>query len=193
MRTGSVRPAPSAALVGARRPRELAVPHDVIVDVDGCLCVVGRRSRKGYRIVGTGALKLEAYRWPEYFGSIALDGDRVLATVGLLPQLLSGRDDQRQRPLRAIGYDPGEDVLEVAVGGEAADLPALRYFVSAPQAITVAESNNTRAILVDDASGIQTMIRVLDLRCPHASAQPALVASGFARRARAGGRDGGTA
>ena len=59
-------------------------------------------------------------------------------------------------PLQAIGYDPKDSVLEVAVGGRGLRFPVLlRHFISDPQAISVEESGplSPMAILVTDASG----------------------------------------
>jgi hypothetical protein len=106
-------------------------------------------------------LDLEPHSWEDYF--TVLGSGRFLATV----QRLNGgshADGEMLtcQPLRAIAYDPGKDVIELAVGGKAAH-PALRYFVSEPRKITVTESNGARAILVDDAGGVQTFIGLFDL------------------------------
>jgi hypothetical protein len=110
--------------------------------------------------MGMAALKLDAHEWTDYFRAIVANNDGALATVALQPQQSGGADDRRRLPLRAIGYDSEEDVVEVALGGEAAHCPAIRYFVAAPRAVTVAESNFTKRILVADASGVQTLILV---------------------------------
>jgi len=107
-------------------------------------------------------MKLEPQQWPVYFSSIDLSGDRVLATVGLLSEYHSRAADL-PRPLRTIGYDPAEDVLEVSLGGAASHRPALRYFISAPQAIFVTEAHSETRIMAHDGSGAQTLICLFDL------------------------------
>ena len=107
-------------------------------------------------------LNLEPHEWTDYFGAIAVDGDRMLATVGLPGQDPSTSHDLHQRLLRSISYDRGEDLLMLAVGG-AARSPSLRYYVVAPRTITVAESGHGREILVGDCSGVQTLIVLFDL------------------------------
>jgi hypothetical protein len=107
-------------------------------------------------------LELNPESWREYFHSIG--SNKVLATVQLLTEERGPEaEGPTCQPLRAIGYDPYQDMLELAVGGETAGGPAVRYFVSDPRRITVTESNGTRAILVDDASGAQTFIGLFDL------------------------------
>ena len=108
-------------------------------------------------------LELSPESWRDYFLSVA--GRRLVATVQVLTRDFDSEDAEARtcQPLRAIGYDPFEDVLELTIGGQTARAPALRYFVSDPRRITVTESNGARAILVDDASGAQTFIGVFDL------------------------------
>jgi Family of unknown function (DUF5335) len=68
-------------------------------------------------------------------------------------------------PLKAIGYDHRDDVLEVAVGGRGLRYPVvLRHFISSPQAISVEESAplSPTAILVTDSSDQRTLIRVFE-------------------------------
>jgi hypothetical protein len=107
-------------------------------------------------------VKLEPQQWHVYFSSIDPSGARVLATVGLLSEYRS-RDADLPRPLRTIGYDPDEDVLEVSLGGAASHRPALRYFISAPRAIFVTEARHEKRIMAHDGSGAQTLICLFDL------------------------------
>jgi hypothetical protein len=103
---------------------------------------------------------VDALRWSEYFQELAADRTGLLASVGVLCDRSSGQRRRIGRPLRAIAYDEGSEVLEVAVGGDPRERPALRYFVSAPRSVTVTEVNGERAILVDDAAGARTLIRL---------------------------------
>jgi hypothetical protein len=112
----------------------------------------------------TERFKLPSSNWVEYFISIALSRDRWLATVELPPQPLNADDTEPGRRLHAIGYDPSADELEIRVGGGPRRSSPLRYFISAPRAITIDQFQHGRAILVDDASGVRTLIRLFDVR-----------------------------
>jgi Family of unknown function (DUF5335) len=107
--------------------------------------------------------ELAADRWQEYFDSIAPNIDGMLATIEVMSEQLGDQTDVEQLPLQAISYDPKDNMLEVAVGGRGARHPVLlRHFISNPQTISVEESRPLRptAILVTDAGGVQTLIRV---------------------------------
>ena len=84
--------------------------------------------------------------------------------------MLSIRDasahPRRARPLKAIDYDPGADTLEIVTDGCITGDGTLRYFIAAPRRITVAESAGAGAILVEDAGGIRTLIRLFNLPRP---------------------------
>jgi hypothetical protein len=107
--------------------------------------------------------QLPTSNWVEYFISIALSRDRWLATVELPPQPLNGDDTEPGRRLHAIGYDPNTDELEIRVGGGPRRSSPLRYFISAPRTITIEQFQHGKAILVDDASGVRTLIRLFDV------------------------------
>jgi hypothetical protein len=119
-------------------------------------------------------LKLPTSNWVEYFISIALSRDRWLATVELPPLPLNGDDTEPGRRLHAIGYDPNADELEIRVGGGPRRSSPLRYFISAPRAITIEQFRHGKAILVDDASGVRTLIRLFDVRRDRSSATASL-------------------
>jgi hypothetical protein len=112
--------------------------------------------------MSSGSVQLEPQQWPVYFSSIDLSGDRVLATVGLLSEYHC-RNADLPRPLRTIGYDPDEDVLEVLLGGAASHRPALRYFISAPRTIFVTEAHHETRIMAYDGGGSHTLICLFDL------------------------------
>jgi hypothetical protein len=144
------------------------------------------RQPHGRTTTSSGELELEPREWTEYFHSIAAHNDGVMATVEVIAEHQDINHDLPPRPLRDIGYDRSDDVFEVAVGGIAARHPTLRCFVSAPRTIVVAESDQKRAILIEDVSGIHTLIRLFDPRRPHASGQgdrprstPGAAGSGF--------------
>jgi Family of unknown function (DUF5335) len=107
--------------------------------------------------------ELAAERWQEYFDSITPNIDGMLATIEVMSEQLGDQLDVQQLPLQAIGYDPRDNILEVAVGGRGVRYPVLlRHFISDPQTISIEESSSLRptAILVTDASGVRTLIRL---------------------------------
>jgi hypothetical protein len=115
---------------------------------------------------------LHAEDWVGYFESIALHSDRWLASVALGWERANGDGTSSPRPLRTVAYDPHDDELEVAVGGEPARSPTLRYFVPSPRAITIEEFDHTRAVMVDDSRGLRTLIRLFGLPAKAATATP---------------------
>jgi len=100
--------------------------------------------------------ELDRRQWSSYLGSLATDS--VLVAVHLADER-SSCERETWRALRAISYEPEQDVLMLAVGGDAPNQPALRFFVRAPQRITLAREDTATAIAVVDASGIETVIR----------------------------------
>jgi hypothetical protein len=106
-------------------------------------------------------LELQPESWRDYFHAI---GGGLMATVQRLSENDSaGGPRLTCQPLQAIEYDPYQDVIELAVGRKASHGAWLRYFVSDPWRITVTESDGSRAIVVDDRSGVQTFIGLFDL------------------------------
>jgi hypothetical protein len=55
--------------------------------------------------------------WSAYFDSIAPSIEGTVLTVELIGEQLGDQTDVERLPVQAIGYDPKDDVLEVAVGG----------------------------------------------------------------------------
>lgn len=106
--------------------------------------------------------ELDAGRWVEYFDSIAPNLDGLLVTIEILDERIGDQVEAERLPLQTIGYDPKDDMMEVAVGGRGLRYPVLlRHFISSPQTISVEESGSTpSAILVADASGERTLIRL---------------------------------
>jgi hypothetical protein len=108
---------------------------------------------------------LDPGQWMEYFDSITPSIDGQLVTIEVMSSELGDQVDVERLPLQAIGYDPKDDMLEISVGGRGVRYPVvLRHFISSPQAISVESSDslNPRAILVTDASGAQTLIRLFE-------------------------------
>ena len=107
--------------------------------------------------------ELAADRWAEYFDALARRGDGLLVTIEVMSEQLGDQVDVERLPLQAIGYDRKDRVLEVAVGGRGVRYPVLlRHFISDPQSVSVEELGplSPRAILVTDASGDKTLIRL---------------------------------
>ena len=109
--------------------------------------------------------ELGAESWMEYFDSIAPSIESLLVTIEVMSEALGDQLDVERLPLQTIGYDPKDNILEVAVGGRGVRYPVLlRHFISSPQTISVEESGplNPTAILVTDASGVRTLIRLFE-------------------------------
>ena len=109
--------------------------------------------------------ELTAEKWVEYFDSIARRIDGQLVTIEVMSEELGDQIDIERLPVQAIGYDPKDNMLEVSVGGRGVRYPVvLRHFISDPQAISVEESGQLapKAILVTDASGVRTLIRLFE-------------------------------
>ena len=115
--------------------------------------------------MNTTTQELGAERWMEYFDSIAPSIEGQLVTIEVMSETLGDQHDVERLPLQSMGYDRKDDVLEVAVGGRGARYPVLlRHFISNPQTISVEESRplNPSAILVTDAGGVRTLIRLFE-------------------------------
>lgn len=116
----------------------------------------------------TATRELAAGEWGEYFDSIASSIEGRLVTMEVMSGELGDQVDVERLPLETIGYDHKDCVLEVAVGGRGPQYPVLlRHFISNPQTISVEETEQSgkatpSAILVTDASGVRTLIRLFD-------------------------------
>ncbi len=105
-----------------------------------------------------GPHELEPHVWAEYFRSMARMRAGVLTTVQVLGARSAADLAHRLRVLQQIGYDPKQDMLELAVGAHSAPRAVLRYFIAAPRVIDVAEAHDRTTLLVSDASGHRTQI-----------------------------------
>jgi Family of unknown function (DUF5335) len=115
--------------------------------------------------MNTTTQELDADRWVEYFDSIAPSIEGKLVTVEIMSEQLGDQLDVERLPLQAIGYDPKDNVLEVAVGGRGVRYPVLlRHFISDPQTVGIEEASplTPTAILVTDASEVRTLIRLFE-------------------------------
>jgi hypothetical protein len=108
---------------------------------------------------------LDAERWLEYFESLAPDFGGLVVTIEIIDERIGDQTEVERLPLQAIGYDPKDNVMEIAVGGRGLRYPVLlRHFISRPQTISVEESGKAApaAILVTDADGQRTLIRLFE-------------------------------
>jgi len=115
--------------------------------------------------MSTTTRELSAENWMEYFDSIVSSIDGLLVTMEVMSEQLGDQLDVERLPLRAISYDPKDNLLEVSVGGRGLRYPVLlRHFIASPQTISVEESDprSPTAILVADASGARTLIRLFE-------------------------------
>ena len=107
---------------------------------------------------------LDAERWLEYFESLGPALDGLLATIEIIDERIGDQVEAERLPLQTIGYDPNDNVLEIALGGRGLRYPVLlRHFISRPQSISIEESGRApSSILVTDADGQRTLIRLLE-------------------------------
>ncbi len=109
--------------------------------------------------------ELGAEKWAAYFDSLTPSIEGKLVTIEVMNEELGDQLDVERLPLQAIGYDPKDKMLEVAVGGRGVRHPTLsRHFISSPQTITIEGSGSLTpaAILVTDAVGVRTLIRLFE-------------------------------
>jgi hypothetical protein len=102
--------------------------------------------------------------WMEYFDSIARDLEGLLVTVEVMSEELGDQTDIERLPLQTLGFDPKDNALEIAVGGQGTRYPVVfRHFIYDPRAISVDEfDGRPLAILVRDADGAQTLVRLFE-------------------------------
>jgi hypothetical protein len=115
--------------------------------------------------MSTTTQELGAEKWLEYFDSVASSIDGMLVTIEVMSERLGDQVDVERLPLQAISYDPKDNMVEISVGGRGVRYPVmLRHFISSPQTVSVEESDplSPRAILVTDASGVRTLIRLFE-------------------------------
>jgi hypothetical protein len=108
------------------------------------------------------APRLEAGEWRCYLARLGGDGGRWYASVTLGSRPTPEGAELPTRLLHRVRYDADADEIEVRIGEAPAPACELRYFVSAPRAIRVEEHEAGKTIVVDDASGLPTMIHLYD-------------------------------
>jgi hypothetical protein len=70
------------------------------------------------------------------------------------------RQGRTLRPLHGIAYRGEADVLELMVGARPEGARVLRYFIAGPRCIHLDGADGSSSILVNDASGTRTLIRL---------------------------------
>jgi hypothetical protein len=115
--------------------------------------------------MSTTTQELGADRWVGYFDSLTPSIEGSLATIEIMSDELGDQTDVERLPLQAITYDHNDNALEISVGGRGPRYPVqLQHFISSPQTISIEGSDETRprAILVTDAEGVSTLIRLFE-------------------------------
>lgn len=69
---------------------------------------------------------------------------------------------ERRRVLRGMSFSRAEDVLELRVGAQGGGGGVLRYFIPAPRRMEVSRRDERLEIVVWDALGTRTLIRLYD-------------------------------
>ena len=122
--------------------------------------------------------ELRSEEWAEYLNAFSgrCSGSPTRVAIEA-PADGRGRDQlPGRRLLHAIDYDELRDMLEVSVGNGDPGRAALRFFIASPRTITVAEDDREHALLIDDSSGLRTVVSC--------AAQAAALAPAVARRPR---------
>lgn len=106
---------------------------------------------------------LDAERWADYLQSLGPELDGLLVTIEIIEEQIGDQVEAERLPLQTIGYDPRDNVVEIAVGGRGVRYPVvLRHFVSNPQEIAVERTGGgaPSAILITDGDGQRTLVRL---------------------------------
>ncbi len=102
------------------------------------------------------AVELDRSEWEPCFATLGRES--MLVAVGLSGRARSD-DVELWRPLRDARYDAGQDLLVLDVGGGSAG-HSLRFFVAAPRRITIADDGAASVLVVADATGTETVVRL---------------------------------
>jgi hypothetical protein len=115
--------------------------------------------------MSTTTVELDTERWTEYFDALAANLEGSTVTIEIMSDELGDQLDVERLPLQAIGYDSRDAKLELSLGGRDRRYPVvLWHFIDNPQTITVEQTGalTPEAILVIDASGTRTLIRLFE-------------------------------
>jgi hypothetical protein len=132
-----------------------------------------RREGRSERVTSATIRTLAVEEWEGYFERLLAGGDAPLVSVEAIGEQTPGPCAVVPcRHLRAAAYDPAADVLELTVGGQRAGDPIrVRHLISNPRSIKVQVGDAPRpaALVVDDASGARTQIRIYEPPATHVS------------------------
>ncbi len=105
------------------------------------------------------ATELAMEHWSTYFQGLA-GAAGVRVSVEILGGSAPARPPLQARGLRAIGYAEGEDALRIEADAGLRHRWPVRYFITNPRTIHVAESDHVAEIVVRDKAGVGTLIRL---------------------------------
>jgi hypothetical protein len=104
-------------------------------------------------------IELGPAAWSDYFATVTIEDNGSPTRVHAVSSAPSaGPGAAIARPLRGISFDSGRHLIELTVGGPAADRPAIRYFVGEPYRIVAIEVDGLRGIVILDAEGLRTVV-----------------------------------
>jgi len=115
--------------------------------------------------VSSATRELERGEWAPYFDSLAPAIEGLPVTIEVMSEQIGDQTDVERLPLSTITFDSREEVLEVAVGGRDRRYPVLlRHLISGPRSIAIegAEERRPSAILITDAEGVRTLVRLFE-------------------------------
>jgi hypothetical protein len=115
--------------------------------------------------------RLDADQWHVLLGFLVERAGSLLVRVALSDADGDGLEHVRWRPLRTARYDAELDELELTVAGERG--ATVRFLVSSPRCALVEARLGQRVLRVQDASGLETVIRVRESDRSDAGASPA--------------------
>lgn len=102
---------------------------------------------------------LRSAEWRDYLAALG-DGAPMVARIALGSLgCASAAGRAHGHRLLSISYDDRADEIEVHVGRPASET-GLRYFIPEPRSIVVQESARALGVVVDDASGVRTVIEL---------------------------------
>ena len=110
---------------------------------------------------GVPSVELAADQWDTYFQAIADTSAGALVSVEVARGSEARARTRAPRPLRSIGYRRSEDVVRVDAGGVLEE-NVVRFFISGPRNIRVADGGDGPEILVRDVAGTLTLIRLFN-------------------------------
>jgi hypothetical protein len=112
------------------------------------------------------AVELAPRTWNSYLRALTADAEGVRASIQLLPGD-AGRlaaTPRLEHRLRALSYSQERDAIELDLGSGGHGGAWLRCFVSGPRRLISERSDKGLSLLIFDARGRRTLVRVLEAR-----------------------------